>query len=324
MRYSITLCAAALAFFSSTAFAQEEHSGFRLNGVLEHYVTSTPSMDRPDLTARWLQVKGEARGLGFTLGTFEKMPFKMMDENYLELERKDSRWRLGRIRSAFGQSEWGDHWYSGFVNAPMMRVTFFSPGFMLSRFDTGLDYRGGSHALEYQIGAVDISSSKSHLLPDQVDHVITRLQTFQAGAVLGLSALFNSHTPGTELFNLDWRWSSPQWIVRGELLRGRIRGQQAHGQFVDVYFHPLKQFRTTLLARLESSGNTPGFGTGSGYVTPGETAPGVPDSRMATLGIKQLITRDITLSATHGWGNQSANLRGATGWAFQATHFLRF
>src|SRR5688572_11819497 len=108
--------------------AQDEGAGFRVSGVLEHYVGGTieGSTASADLSTRWLQVKGQTgTGLGFTAGSFHKKTFRALDENYLELDRGGQQWRLGRIRSGFGHSEWGDQWYNGFVNQPMMRMTRF-------------------------------------------------------------------------------------------------------------------------------------------------------------------------------------------------------
>ena len=329
LRRAVTGCLATLAFAYRPAAAQIETGGFRVSGALEHFVGGRVdgSSVTADLTTRWLQVKGETpTGLGFTLGTFEKKTFKCLDENYLQLDRSGSRWRLGRLRAAFGQSDWDDNYYSGLVNMPLMRVTMFAPGFMLSRFDSGLEFRGGGGELEYHAGLVDAASGRNQILPERPNHLLARVQTFQVGAIIGLSALTGPSAVGTELLNLDWRWSSPQWIVRGELLRGRARRQPARGFFVDAYFRPLRQSRTTLLARLESSSNMPGFNVapGSGYDDPGSVPESAPDSRMATGGIKHSLTRDITLSVTHGWGNTSAVQRGVTGWNFQAIHFLRF
>ena len=325
MTIALTLAAA----IAQPVKAQDEGAGIRLNGVVEHYFGA--SVNGPDtygeLAARWIQINGKSGDMGITLGTFSRPNFQALDENFVKLDRRGRQWRFGRLRSRFGHSEWDDQWYNGFANQPLMRLTRFAPGFMLARFDTGIDFGGGDSALEYRVGLVDPTAGKNDVLARRPNHFVARIQTYKAGVILGLSALTRADSSQTRLVNLDWRWSSPQWILRGELLRGRVKGLSASGQYLDVYFHPIKQFRTTLIARIEESTNQPGFGQdpGPGYDLPGAPIPeSAPASRLVTLGVKQILSREITLSATHGWGNRSSRLRGVTGWALQAIHFLRF
>src|SRR5438034_9033828 len=101
----------------SPARAQDS-TPLRVTGVIEHYFSGSNVDSATDLkvATRWLQVKGETpRGIGFTVGTFEKGTLRLLDENFAEIQRGRADWRVGRFRSAFGHSDWGGWYYSGFV-----------------------------------------------------------------------------------------------------------------------------------------------------------------------------------------------------------------
>jgi hypothetical protein len=258
--------------------------------------------------------------LSATLGWFNRGRRGQLDENYLEASGPGLRWRFGRLRSQFGHSDWDDYFYTGFVRPPLMRITPFAPGPVLARLDAGADIRGGSPTLEYTLGVIDAHAQSMDVFPRRPDHLVARAQTYVGGLILGLNALVNNRSGGaqTRLYDLDLRWSVPQLIVKGELLAGTMADRLARGYYLDLYFHPITLYKTTLLARVE--------GTRSEVSVSGPYGPTLAFShpRLVTVGVKQMVARWLRVDANHGWGNGAATARGATGWSFQIANFLYF
>lgn len=297
----------------SAAWAQDEHP--RLSGVLENYFWAYPQANgvQTNPTLSWLHLEGDIRpGIRFAAGLLAFGKRNLLDENYLELEKGNGRWRIGRFRSAFGHSDWADLYYSGFVRMPLMRSPRSPFGLPLSRMDTGIDFNGGSGALQYQLGWIDVAPSPYTLLPTRPDHLIGRVQTYRGSLILGANALVDAGRlgdTGTRLFDLDWRWSAPQVQMRGEWLTGRARGHHADGYYMDLFYHPIGLHRTTFLARVEGVGASGGDRAWA---------------QLYTIGIKQIVSPLLTLELTHAWGSPIEPAEYARGWAVQAITFLHF
>lgn len=310
---AITLLFSTLLSSAQAARAQSEAP--RLYGVLENYVMLYPQPQKLQTQAylTYLHLQGTIQpGLRFTAGTLFYRGHNSLDENFLELGKDRLDWRVGRFRSAFGHSDWSDLYYSGFTRFPLMRMSPLGNNLRLTRFDTGLSVRGEEKALEYQLGWIDPFPRTYALLPNHPDHLVARLQTYRANVILGLNTLLKLDASGvgaTHLFDLDFRWSAPQVQARGELLVGQAQGRHAEGYYLDLFYHPLKSYRTTFLARLEGMAAT---GGDSGW------------SQLYTLGIKQIVSPLLTLELTRAWGNGVAPGEYVRGWALQAVTFVHF
>jgi hypothetical protein len=295
----------------TAARAQSERTS--LSAAIENYYqafTSGGNIQGQD-RARWWNVElNSGSGLGLTAGLLQLSFGDILDENCIRLGKSGAEWRVGRFRSAFGQSDWSDNWYNGFPRMSMLRGTMTPSRFRLTRFDTGIDVGSMKGPVEYHLGLIDVNPNFWQLTPRNADHVVARVQTYHGPLILGFNGLASTERPGakTALYDLDFRWSRPQLILRGEIMAGEAGGQSAHGYYVDAYFHPIWMHKTTLLGRVE--------GTLAGTFAP---PPGNAVWAQAyTAGVKQVITPYLTLEMTHAWGNTGARTQGFTGWAFQA------
>ncbi|HZT42625.1 MAG TPA: hypothetical protein VFA07_10715 [Chthonomonadaceae bacterium] len=305
----------AIALLGSAQAAGAQAETPRVSGVLENYVMVYPQPQQMQTQAylTYLHLQGHIRpGLRFVAGTLFYRGHNVLDENYLELGKDKFHWQVGRFRSAFGHSDWSDLYYSGFVRFPLIRMTTLGKNFRLTRFDTGLSVRGEEKAVEYQIGWIDPFPRTYALLPNHPDHLIGRVQTYRGNLIVGLNALLKPDqldAAGTRLFDLDFRWSVPQVQARGEFLTGQAQGRHAEGYYIDLFYHPVKLYRTTFLARLEGMSAT---GGDTGW------------SQLYTAGVKQIVSPLLTLELTRVWGNGIAPAEYARGWAIQAITFIHF
>ena len=138
------------------------------------------------------------------------------------------------------------------------------------------------------------------------------MQTYRGNLILGFNTLLKPGqlgAGGTRLLDLDFRWSAPQMQARGEFLAGQAQGRHAEGYYIDLFYHPVKLYRTTFLTRLEGMNAT---GGDSGW------------SQLYTVGVKQIVSPLLTLELTRAWGNGLAPAEYARGWAFQAITFVHF
>src|SRR5207253_2379407 len=86
-----------------------------------------------------------------------------------------------------------------------------------------------------------------------------RVQHFAGPLILGLSAM-REHIPNVDpeyrgtgyFYGLDFRYSRPTLILRGELVGGHVPGGSPEGFYLDLLYHPGSLGRVTFVGRTEA------------------------------------------------------------------------
>lgn len=198
-------------------------------------------------------------------------------ESYAEYRAEGTRLRLGRFYLPIGIHSRSELYYTGFVELPFVKYWPFG-SFVAFRSEQGLAVAGGSPRLGYQLGLLGGDGSEGLLGLDDPRETSLRLQGAAGRLILGVNGYAGSHESpfqpdggerAARLFGLDWRYSTPGWIVRGEYWTGRTGGRALDGGYVDLLYHPEALPAWTLVLRGEVVrwGRTARLGTiGTRYV----------------------------------------------------------
>lgn len=300
-----------LACQSASSQEVKQEAEPKISGVIENYLWATDDGKRPGVrdVANWSYIQWKPSSkLRVVAGEFEVFSRSMLDETFVEWGGDKQQIRFGRFRSAFGHSDWSELWYSGFVRQPMLRNLGLGSKLSLNRLDTGVDWHGGSGNVQYQVGLIDAHARLWEPVPMRFNHLVGRVQLYKKDWIIGLNGLLGVDQWGNQqnrLFDLDWRWTAPHITLRGEFLVGRTAQKHSSGYYLDLFYHPPKLLRTTLLGRTEAT---------SGAKTP----------QLFTLGVKQILSRYFTVELTHAWANNAPAASGRRGWALQLMTSLHF
>jgi hypothetical protein len=224
--------------------------------------------------------------------------------------------KAGRFRTPFGIYNRGDHAYSGFLRAPMIRYDDY---FALSNnfLEHGADLIVGAPQafIEASIGApadVGVAHRRSG-----VDTVI-RGQAYYRSAIVGVS-YYRAMPYQPEYFakgravftGVDFRWMHGGIQARGEFITGRpFDGTTTTGGYLDLLVHRVGMGPLTAVARLERLD----------YDT---VSPFFLFARRAMAGARIRIPGGLTaqIAAGHQWRQQIQ--RDRTALDFSLTYSLR-
>lgn len=310
--------------------ANAQGEKFKLTGVIENYWLAQGNGHTAGVRdiANWTSIEGRfSPRLRFVVGEFEIMGRQLLDESFVEFGSDAQQWRVGRFRSAFGHSDWSELWYSGFPRQPLMRNLSLGSGLVLNRLDTGVDWHGGSGAIQYQVGLIDARARSWEPLPMRFNHLVGRVQFYKGSWIVGLNTLLETEQIGTgqnRVFGLDWRWTAPHIQTRGELFWGRTSKAHASGYYFDIFYHPPKLTRTTVLARLEASSGTVSGTMFDPYSGTFVTTKQAGTAQLYTIGVKHILSKYFTAELSQAWGNGATPAQGRQGWAFQLMTSLHF
>lgn len=188
---------------------------------------------------------------GALLGSFQESHFSVKDGTH--------EYRAGRFRVPFGIINREEVEYSGFIDIPLMKDESVR-GFRLARVDTGLMAMGGSPTLRYEAAVINGTDSSQFVDNNSSKDVCVRLQTFHGRWITGVNWYSGSVEDGTSIppadrdvheYGLDWRYTIPNLIVRGELGLGDIGGQRTLGWHTDLLYHTPSVENLTLLVRYD-------------------------------------------------------------------------
>ena len=193
--------------------------------------------------------------------------------------------RGGRYRTPFGLSLRGDHAYTGFTRAPLIR---YGEDFALSNtfMEGGVNVIAGSPRL-YAETSLGVPLDEGLLRRRQEFSATVRVQGYYKSLIVGASRLdtgrdesLGSFATGRAVFNgVDARWTSGGVQVRSEWIFGRpFDGVTTRGGYIDAIVHRAGMGPVTAVARVErldytantaarsctSIGSPPGAGSASG------------------------------------------------------------
>ena len=182
-------------------------------------------------------------------------------EAYVEKTAHQERWilglRAGRYRTPFGISGRGDHAYTGFVRAPLIR---YGRNWTISNtfLDTGVSVMAGlpQASVEVSLGA---PLDEGEMRRQGGATIAVRGQAYYRAFVVGVSTLRsrpNDDQPwifGSMVFHgVDGRWMRGGVQLRGEWIWGQpFNDVDTRGGYVDAIVHHVRMGPVTAVARAE-------------------------------------------------------------------------
>ncbi len=166
--------------------------------------------------------------------------------------------RIGRYRTPFGLYGRGDHGYTGFLRAPIIR---YSDYWTLSNnyMETGASLVAGATWLSAE-ASVGVSSDEDEYFRSGGVNGVVRVQATAGNFIVGASHIRTQ--PSTverpwasgrqEFTGVDVRWMSAGVQLRGEWLAGRPFDRvSTRGGYIDAFVHRPSMGPVTAVARIE-------------------------------------------------------------------------
>jgi len=181
----------------------------------------------------------------------------LIQEAALETDIAGGRLRGGLIRVPFGIYDTRETYASGLINYPIVRsdyeynaVDWGAPGAV---------WIGGGPKLQVEAAAFDGVSSGVWNNRDYIGGGAARLQTYRGDLILGVSRWDGYLSPNdhyadrevVQMTGIDWRYTRPQLIVRGEYMKGIEGGDSMQGWYTDLYYRIPHYGRWTAVGRVE-------------------------------------------------------------------------
>ena len=167
--------------------------------------------------------------------------------------------RAGRFRTPVGISGVGDHAYSGFTRAPLIRYEGY---WALSNmfFEHGVNAMVGTSSVQLEVTAARPADAGEALVRRPGTDTIVRLQTYHGPLLVGVSHIRSetygpaSVAHGPMVFTgVDFRWMVAGVQFRGEWLTGRPwDGTSLNGGYLDALIHRPFMGPVTLVTRIET------------------------------------------------------------------------
>jgi hypothetical protein len=214
----------------------------------------------------------------------------------LEKQWGANRAQVGLVRLPFGIYDTRETYASGLIDYPIPRS-----GYRYHSVDwgvPGVSWSGGTPRLQVETALFNGRSSGQWGNQNPVGGGAARLQTYVGGLILGFSRWDGYANTGRDHQNIhmngvDVRWTRPHLLIRGEYLFGNFSADNAHGAYLDIYYHLPKYQKITLVGRLET-------------LKPGADDPA---SRQVTLGARYALTNQWILSVNWRRNNGSSAYR---------------
>lgn len=308
---------AALIALAVSASAQDEPAKLEVGGQVEQFVRAARVGDAFRAEEYMRRILIELTYSHFKLvGSYWWYPswdLKETDEAWIGYEGDRASFKVGRFMVPFGQSDWYSQWYSGFVQGSFIEDHSYSgPWFPFERTSVGVQADvtlGDSHTLH--LAGVDKDIQQDHLAPKRLDRAVARIEGYRSGITYGASAYVDTKTLGKDqrILALDARWTGPQWMVRGEILRADNDSQKVDGYFVDLTYRPKGWTDVTLVARNQAI-----------------RAEGVGGYRLQNtiLGAKVRLPLETTLAVNYAFGPDMNRQGVGAGWCFGLYRTFRY
>ena len=265
---------------------------------------------------------GLAPGLRLNLYGNRRYGNLLPQQATLEKQWGQQRLQAGMVRLPFGIYDTRETYASGLIDYPLPRSDYFFNS--VDWGAPGVAFSSGSSNVQVEGAYFNGRSSGLWGNANPVGGTALRAQTYVKGVILGVSrwdgfsvVQYNKDTrQDVHVTGVDWRFTQPHLLVRGEFLLGKFGPDSMNGGYVDVYYHLPKYAKWTLAGRVE-------------YLK-----PGVNDAtgQQLTLGIRYAATPQWILSVNwrknngeHFYKPSWTPLAGRSGdWLFQAYHKLHF
>jgi hypothetical protein len=177
-------------------------------------------------------------------------------EAFGEWELGRNRLRLGRFQTPFGIYNRSELYYVGLVYDPLIRYYPY-PGPHLEDSVNGLEYLRSVGLWQVEAALFGRDSDVDAVVP-RGDEGSVRIQWYSGRLILGLNAVRTRAEEETgyggeaHFFGVDFRYSRPGLILRGEVVAGHVPGSSPEGFYLDALYHPVWLSRVTLVGRTEA------------------------------------------------------------------------
>lgn len=191
----------------------------------------------------------------------------LFHEAHLSRQSGSNRIQIGLVRLPFGIYDHQETYATGLIDYPAPRVdyAFNSVDWGVS----GIKWQGHRENWQWELAAFEGSGSGTWNNQDHVGGAAVRLQAYWKDLIVGISrwdGYYNRPVMGRTRHNvhvngLDFRFTRPHLIVRGEYLFGLV-GEKTRGWYIDFYYRLPKYERWTFVARLEELKPRPNVAAG--------------------------------------------------------------
>jgi hypothetical protein len=178
-------------------------------------------------------------------------------EAYGEWEAGRQRLRLGRFQVPFGIYNRSELYYVGLVYDPLIRYYPFQ-GPHLEDSANGLEYLRSEGPWQVEAALFGRGSEVGAVVPTGHEGAL-RIQRYTGSLILGLNAFLTrvgeaetGYHGRAHFFGVDFRFSRPTLILRGEVVVGHVPGGSPEGFYLDALYHPARLGRLTLVGRTEA------------------------------------------------------------------------
>jgi hypothetical protein len=162
----------------------------------------------------------------------------------------------GRFQVPFGIYNRSELYYSGLINNPIIKY-YPASGPKLGRSEHGLGYVGVAGEWQIELGLFAQRGGARTLAPSGGEGSI-RVQHFLGPLILGVSGMrghatdpANGRRGAAHWVGLDFRYSRPELIARGEWATGHVPGESPRGFYLDLLYHPATLHVLTFVGRTE-------------------------------------------------------------------------
>jgi hypothetical protein len=207
-------------------------------------------------------------------------------EAFGELGRGKRRGRLGQYEIPFGNHNRTELYYTGLINQPLIRY-YPSRDPSIGQSAEGIAYLGSMSSWQVEAALFGERESLESTVPPG-GHGAIRVQHFGGSLILGASVLSvripdqDAQYRGTgHFYGLDFRFSHPAMVLRGELVAGDVPDGSPEGFYVDILYHPEWLGRVSFVGRTEAVQGQPRNGS---------------TLRQQTIGFKWQLIRSTTLA----------------------------
>lgn len=232
------------------------------------------------------------------------------------------RLQAGIVRIPFGIYDTRETYASGLIDYPLPRSDYAYNS--VDWGAPGVAWSGGSATAQVEAAYFNGRATGLWGNANPVGGIALRAQTYIKGLILGVSRwdgfsvteLGKPQRQDIHETGLDWRFTRPHLLVRGEFLFGSFGDDHTTGSYVDVYYHLPKFAKWTLVGRVET-------------LKPGGDDP---TGHQLTLGARYAATPQWIFSLN--WRKNNGEnfykpswtpVAGRSGdWLFQAYHKLHF
>lgn len=246
-----------LGLLSFAPFASAEEPKLHISGSFEQFMVSGNILFHPTTRDRFSRGLIAAESGNWKLQVshwyYPAAKWYDLDETTLTYQANDLRLRVGRLLTPLAQSNWDDEWYTGFVFIPFLEFSGYGGYGLLERTSAGADaaYVRGNNTLKVALVGSDPVTGKP--FPKAFDRAVFKWQTTINNLILGFSTLVDTASTGKEqqIQAFDYRWTVPQWTVRGTVIGGSSPTEFRQGMYTDVYHRPKGWSDVTLVYRFE-------------------------------------------------------------------------